>query len=318
VRTFSALVVATGLVLTLASCSSSDYGVEGIAACDSAIKEGKAAALVESPGEGEPTIDFPTPLVTDVMERDFERIGDGEVLEEGDFAVFQLVQASGSTGQVGGSTWAEEASFAPVSKDAGVLGELLECVPVGSRINAVIPAQLTNPDAPAGETIVAAIDVLDGFDGKAEGAPLLPSNDLPAIALAPSGQPGFTVPNSDAPTDLRVSLLQRGDGKKIAEGDAVVTQFSALKWSTKTVDFSTWEAKQPLALVLDGQDSIQQPSEANPQAATLFVPASVKEKLVGLPLGSQVMISVPAEEASQAGLAAGDALVYVIDLLSIQ
>lgn len=317
VRTFSALVVATGLVITLAGCGSSDSGLDGIAACDPEVTEGEASVLINAEGSGEPALEFPTPLVATELERSFERVGDGEILEGGDIAVMKFSQSAGSTGE-SISTWGSEPSFAAIGSEEGIPGQILECAPIGSRVNAVVPVKLIDPQSESTDSLVVTIDVLDGFEGKADGAPQLPSNDLPAIALAPNGQPGFSVPNADAPTDLRTSVLQRGDGKVVSEGDAVIVQFAALKWSTNSVDFTTWESGQPFALQLDGEDSIQQPTEQNPSAPTLYVPSTVKAQLDGLPLGSQVLVSVPAEEAGQLGLEQGDAMVYVIDLLSIQ
>lgn len=300
-RIIPALVVATGLVISLAACSSSP--ADQLAACSPSVAAGKSSALIEATGSGEPSVDFPTPLVTRRMERTLSTVGDGDLLRAGDIAEIQLSQFDGADATLIASTWKQETSaVSGVGADKGLIGELLECTPVGSRIAATVPASLFSDGAGEDDTAVLTIDVIAGFPGKASGVAQQQQNGLPSIVTAPDGQPGFTIPSEPAPTTLRTQLLQAGSGEKVKKGDAAYLQFTGVNWSAKTVDTSTWEVGTPLNTKIDSTDVLD-------QATGLSLLGAAKEKLVGLRVGSQVLVVVPT---------ADDAIVYVIDILAIQ
>ena len=299
-RIITALVVATGLVVSLAACSSSP--AEQLAACSPSVAAGKASALVEATGSGEPTVDFPTPLVARTMQRTIATVGDGELLRAGDIAEIQLSQFDGADASLIASTWKQPTSaVSGVGADKGLIGELLECTPVGSRIAATVPASLFSDAAGEDDTAVLTIDVLAGFPGKASGVAQQQQNGLPSIVTAPDGRPGFTVPSEPAPKKLRTELLQAGSGATLAEGDSVYLQFTGVKWTAKTVDTSTWEVGTPLNTTVDSTDVLD-------QATGLSLSGEAKAQLVGQKVGSQVLVVVPTED---------DAIVYVIDILAI-
>ena len=300
-RIISALVVATGLVVSLAACSSSP--AEQLAACAPSVAEGKSSVLIEATGSGEPTVDFPTPLVTRKMERSISTVGDGVLLRAGDIAEIQLSQFDGADAKLIASTWEQEtAAVSGVGADKGLIGELLECTPVGSRIVATVPASLFSESAGEDDTAVLTIDVVAGFPGKASGAAQQQQNGLPSIVTAPDGRPGFTIPSEPAPTKLRTELLQAGNGETVAAGDNVYLQFTGVSWTAKTVDTSTWETGTPLNTTVDSTDVLD-------QATGLSLLGTAKEQLIDKKVGSQVLVVVPTE---------GDAIVYVIDILAIK
>jgi len=301
VRTFSALVVATGLVVSLAACSSTP--AEQAAACSPQISSGNASSAIVTSGKSKPTVDFPTPLVSREMQRTLETIGDGELLRAGDIAEIQLSQFDGADATLIASTWDQAtASVSGVGEDKGLIGELLECTPVGSRITATVPASLFSESAPENATAVLAIDVIEGFPGRADGTPQLQQNGLPSIVTAPDGRPGFSFPAEDAPTTVRSELLQAGSGDVVAKGDQVYLQFTGIAWGAKTVETSTWDVGTPLNAVADDTDVLD-------QATGLSLAGIAKGKIVGERVGSQLLVSVPNETGST---------VYVIDILAIQ
>jgi len=301
VRIITALVVATGLVVSLAACSSSP--ADQLAACSPSVAAGKASALIEATGSGEPTVDFPTPLVSRTMQRTITTVGEGELLRAGDVAEIQLSQFDGKDATLIASTWEQAtAAVSGVGADKGLIGELLECTPVGSRIAATVPASLFSDGAGEDDTAVLTIDVVSGFPGKASGVAQQQQNGLPSIVTAPDGRPGFTVPSEPAPTELRTELLQAGSGAKLKKGDTAYLQFTGVNWSAKTVDTSTWEVGTPLNTTIDSTDVLD-------QATGLSLLGVAKERLIGKRVGSQVLVVVPTED---------DAIVYVIDILAIK
>jgi peptidylprolyl isomerase len=119
---------------------------------------------------------------------------------------------------------------------------------------------------------------------------------LPAITLAPNGQPGFTFPDGSGPTEERVALLKRGSGATLEAGQTAVVHYTAVDWGASAVATSTWTAMVPAKVALDGTD------------ATQFTFAGVvKDALVGVPVGSQVLVVVPGDQA----------VVYVVDILGV-
>src|SRR5690606_11386429 len=101
------------------------------------------------------------------------------------------------------------------------------------------------------DTVVVVMDVEARFPGRANGADQLPPAGLPAVVLAPDGRPGLTVPNEEAPTELRIATLKAGSGAEIAAGDQVVMQYTGVLWETRKVFDSTWDRGMPATLTVE-------------------------------------------------------------------
>jgi len=312
VRTFSALVVATGLVISLAACSSTP--ADQLAACTPSVSEGSISKLVEATGASEPTVNFPTPLIATSTQRSFETVGEGRILKPGDIAEIQYSQLSGSDASPVATSWDTGSLLYPVgSKD--FIADLLACTPIGSRIVATVPVSsyaAEGAEIPEGATAVFVIDVLDGFAGKADGTVHLQQNGFPAVVTAPNGQPGFQIPKTDAPTEFLTEQLQTGHGDTVEEGDDVVVQMAGIQWTTNTILTSTWETS-PLRTSASASDTVDTDNG-------IFLPGTVKQKLVGKTVGSQLLFVVPAKYGFEGGggIAADETLVYVVDILAIQ
>jgi peptidylprolyl isomerase len=144
------------------------------------------------------------------------------------------------------------------------------------------------------DTIVFVVDLVDAFGADAAGqADALP-DDAAKAALAPqvSGAPGgpatLTLPaDVPAPADVVTTVLYRGTGAPVTEGK-VVGQYAGVDWTGASVG-STWQTGTP---------------EVFPVASTNPTFAG----LVGVPLGSRVLLQVPA--------ASGPAVAVVIDLVA--
>lgn len=310
-RTFSALVVATGLVISLAACSSTP--AEQLAACTPAVGSGSVSDLVTATGTGstEPTVDFPTPLVAKSTQRTIETIGDGKILTDDDVAEIQLTQVNGADAAVIGSSYERGSQLYPVGSE-DFIAEILSCTPIGSRIVATVPVSEFAETGDKSATAVFVIDVIDGFAGKADGTVHLQQNGFPAIVTAPNGQPGFQIPKADAPTEFLTEQLQTGSGDTVAEGDNVVLQIAGIQWTTNTILTTTWEST-PLRDTVSATDTVDTEN-------SIFLPGTVKQKLVGKTVGSQLLFVVPAKYGFEGGggIAADETLVYVVDILAIQ
>lgn len=304
-RTISALITATALVATLASCSA----LPGSAGnCEPFAGPGKSSNSVTATGAfgADPKASFPTPVVSSDREVTVLTEGTGPVVAMGDTADVQATLYEGSTGNVVSSSGYD--SNSPLRAVSGAednfFGQVVACATVGSRLAIAVDAQEVSANNPEDTPVILVIDVVDSFLGKANGADQLPERDMPSVVLAPSGQPGIVIPQVDPPTDLRVSVLKKGDGAEVAEGDKAVLHYTGMLWDSSEIFDSSWTNGSPATLT-----------------STNLIPG-FSDALVGQTVGSQVIAVIPPElgygDAGTQGVPAGATLVFVFDVLGIQ
>ena len=304
-RTISALITATALVATLASCSALP-GSAG--SCEPAASSGTSSDAVTATGAfgADPEASFPTPLVASDLEITVITEGTGPLVAIGDTADVQATLYEGSTGNAVSSSGYD--SNSPLRAFAGAednfFGTVVACATVGSRLAIAVDAQTVSANNPENTPVVLIIDVVDSFLGKANGIDQLPERGMPSVVLAPNGQPGIVIPQVDPPSDLRVSVLKKGDGVEVAEGDKVVLNYTGMLWDSSDIFDSSWNAGVPATVtstnLIDG----------------------FSDALIGQTVGSQVIAVIPPElgygDAGTQGVAPGSTLVFVFDVLGIQ
>jgi FKBP-type peptidyl-prolyl cis-trans isomerase len=309
VRTISALITATALVATLASCSA----LPGSAGnCEPAASSGKSSDAVTATGAfgSDPEASFPTPLVASDLEITVLTEGTGDVVAIGDTADVQATLYEGSTGNAVSSSGYD--SHSPLRSFAGdednFFGKVVACATVGSRLAIAVDAQAVSANNPENTPVVLIVDVVGSFLGKANGVDQLPDRGMPSVVLAPNGQPGIVIPQVDPPTDLRVSVLKKGDGVEVAEGDKVVLNYTGMLWDSSDIFDSSWNAGVPATLT------------ATMGAGGLI--DGFADALIGQTVGSQVIVVIPPElgygDDGAQGVAPGSTLVFVFDVLGIQ
>lgn len=315
-RKTSGLIAAAVLVSTLAACGAADER----AGCTPLVQPGDASRAVNVEGElgTQPTVTFPTPLVTDVSQATEVVRGDGEVLSRGEVADAHVSLYSGADGQLLTATdYAENHLRRTVGPD-DALGKALQCSAVGSRVVYTTTVEevygADNPQIPLenNATIVAVFDVARAFAGRADGAPQLGQDGMPAVVLAPNGRPGISVPSEEPPKELRIAVLRQGNGPKVEEGDSVVAHYTGLTWDDEQVFDSSWEAGVPATF-----------TAASFEDDPAGVVPGLAEALIGQNVGSQVIVTIPPEEGypegqSPAGIPAGSTMVFVFDVLGIE
>lgn len=312
-RTFPVLLLAAGILasLSLTSCSTQPFS----GTCDSTVTSGPASELVSVTGDFgvAPTVNFPTPVTTNTIERSELIKGTGPTVSTGDLVLVNFTMMSGESAEAAEYTSAP-GPIALTDKTAPALTEGLQCVTVGSRVVIVSSATDVGLDAASfPESIVLVVDVVDAYPSKAYGTPQIPQAGMPAVVTAPDGTPGVTVPKNDAPTTLAVNVLQQGDGQRVNAGDKVVVKYTALLWSSRDVFFSTWS---------DGTAHLISLSPPDAPPATSGTPTEGFTKgLVGQSVGSQVLLVVPPELGFGSnpiqGVPSGSTLIYVVDILGV-
>ena len=301
-RKFAAIAVSLGLVAALSACASGP-----VTGSDCADTGNAALVTAEGAAGGELTTSFPVPLVADESSVAAIERGDGARVPADGYVLGTLSLYNGATGEpLANPSTGQALTTLPIlmpTREGYVLPftTLLSCAGAGSRVAIVGPGtELLGADLAPGlglkesDSVVVVADVEEVFLGRADGADQIAESGIPAVVLAPSGQPGFTFPDSAAPTEERVVVLKRGGHASTNEGDSVVVHVTSIGWQAATVSASTWTNMEPAVVALDGQDD-----------ATL--PGVVKDALVGLPVGSQLLVVVPGESA----------VVYVVDILGI-
>jgi len=236
--------------------------------------------------------------------------GDGPVVYPGDAADIQATLYDASTGAAVTSTGYNPAS--PLRTVTGVgdsiFSKVVQCATVGSRIAITTDAQAVAASNPANTPIVLVIDVVDRYLGKANGIDRLPEAGMPAVVLAPNGQPGIVIPKDAAPQALKVSVLKQGDGAVVADGDKVVLNYTGMLWDTSAVFDSSWTKGLPASFTA---------TAGNGGLIKGFATA-----LIGQKVGSQVIAVIPPDlaygSAGTQGVPAGATLVFVFDVLGIQ
>jgi FKBP-type peptidyl-prolyl cis-trans isomerase len=188
---------------------------------------------------------------------------------------------------------------------------------MGSRVLAVLPPKYgygsagnTQVGVTGSDTLVFVVDMIKTYasSASASGAQLSSGGGtLPTVTATPGKAPTVKVPTSAPPSSLVVKTLIKGSGPPVSKGQYVVTQYVALNWRTRAVFDSSWSRGAPLGFQIDAT-----PAQIIP---------GWDLGLVGVPVGSRVMLVVPPKDGygsagqSQAGIKGTDTLVFVVDVL---
>ena len=327
-RRLPALLTAAALATVLASSLTACSGIPGLGGCEPFYQPGEASELVTATGSGDtsaPDVQFPTPLIADSPQLSTLIPGEGDPIPHRGTVDVRLSVLDGASGQPIASSYSSQQGFFRyvAGGDGRALVRALECAQVGDRLALTATARDTlgdnvvddpNSGIDPNATLVLVYDVIASYLGAANGVNQLPQDGMPDVVTAPDGQPGITVPKSDAPDQTRVALIKAGGGAEVADGDVAVVHFSAWTWPTPgdtpaDVD-STWSASPISETVTKSGSDAQR------------VAPGVVAKLAGLTVGSQLLVVIPASVAYPGGVPSNidstSTLIYVVDVLGIQ
>lgn len=161
------------------------------------------------------------------------------------------------------------------------------------------------------DTLLAYVDirgvsaVLDAVTGDMK----QPAEGLPTVSMDGANGPKISTPTGTPPADTVIKTLIEGTGKPVGSPASVLVQYSGFLWKDGSSFDSSW-GKAPYSLAVGLTGIGQQPQ----------VIKAWDTKLVGLKVGSRVMLVVPPKdgygEQGRPPLIAGtDTLVFVIDIL---
>jgi peptidylprolyl isomerase len=188
---------------------------------------------------------------------------------------------------------------------------------MGSRVLAVLPPKYgygTAGNSQVGvtgkDTLVFVVDMIRAYAGTASASGTHVSDgggSLPAVTAKANTAPAVKVPTTPPPGKLVVKTLIKGSGPPVAKGQEVVTQYVGLNWRTRTTFDSSWSRGAPFGFEIGAS-----PAQIIPGWNT---------GLIGVPVGSRVMLVVPPKDGygstgqAQAGIKGTDTLVFVVDVL---
>ena len=296
--------------VVLAGCSSTPAATGSNESVQVSGTEGKAPTVHIPAQQADPH------LVTKTLVH-----GHGQKLtgDESFLANFNVYVWRGKTSKLLFSSFASAPQVLPVKIGLSGLQQAVTGARVGSRVLAVLPPKYGygtqgNPQihVTGTDTLVWVIDLLHAFPANASATGAHISNgggSLPLISLGPGGVPQVTVPKTAPPGKLIAKTLIRGTGAPVKAGQSIVARYVLSIWRTRKVINSNW------------------PSTTQPTAPpTVFKLGSLipawNTALVGVPVGSRVMLVVPPAEgygpkgSPQGGIKGTDTLVFVIDVLA--
>jgi len=307
VRPLVVLSVAAVSLLALAGCSSAGGAAASPSAttaagdlCDVVVDPGAASDAVQVTGEfGQtPTVSFAAPLEITDLQSTVITEGTGAPIAAGDLINYAVSAYDVSTGQSVDAAGYEPGQILPQAIAAeSVLGQVLGCAPIGTRVAATFPASDSSAAA------VYVIDLLSITPTAAWGADQEPVAGLPTVELDSDGAPAITIPDADAPSEVQLETLKKGDGETVASGDQVLVQYTGVKWSDGSVFDSSWENGAPVAFT------------------TTQVVAGFQQAIEGQTVGSQVLVVVPPAfgyGAAEGNELQNETLVFVVDILATQ
>lgn len=259
-----------------------------------------------------PELRFAAPWGIETTQSTVLRQGESaQTLTDTSVVTINYMGVNGTTGEVFDSSF-ERGASATFALDQVVPGfqKGLSGQQVGSRVLiGMIPEDGYadgNPNAgiEPGTSLLFLVDILSSNFSEAMGEDVEPAEGMPTVTMT-DGKPVVTVPAGvPAPTELRAQPLIKGPGAEITAESTIQVQYRAFTYDDGELWLDAWA----------------------PQAGKLSeLIEGWKQGLVGQSAGSRVLLVVPPALAFPDGLpqaepplAAGETLVYVIDILDVQ
>lgn len=133
------------------------------------------------------------------------------------------------------------------------------------------------------------------------------TNTLPTATGSFGDKPTLTFPDSPAPSDLQVQILEQGDGAEVQTGQTIVVNYLGQSWNGGVFDNS-----------YDRGTTISFPIGVG------MVIAGWDQSLPGQKIGTRLLVSIPSHlgygdrGVPQAGIKGGDTLVFVVDIVGVE
>lgn len=272
-----------------------------------------AAGQTAAPAAKVPAITFKAPYAVDQTRSQVIKAGTGATVAATSTVTLNYVGVNGYDGKTFDSSYARgEAATFPLDQVVPGFAKGLTGHKVGDRVLIAIPgkdgydASGGSPRAGilVGDTLLFVVDILDIDYQTPFGQAVTPPAGLPAVGKDAKGLPTLTINTAATPPAAVTSqpLINGAGQAKVKTGDTLVVHYRTWSWKTGQMI----------------EDQFAQPNTG----ALADVIGCWREGLVGKAAGSRVMLVCPPASAFPAGqtaspsIAAGDTLVYVVDIVS--
>lgn len=314
----TAAFLALAMSVTLVACGENEDPVNASDATSDASDDGATGDVDTTPGTEMPTLDtsgenpilsFPDSNPPEGLQVEVLEEGTGRVIEDTDEVRAHYV------GQVWGNSEPFDSSFErgaatdfPLQGVIAGWTEGLTGLKVGSKVIMSIPADKGygpsggNPGAGIGpeDTIAFYIEVKSAYGadqaGEADATLQVDLADLPVVIDGELGEPiSITVKDdADEPTEVVTTVIARGSGDPIGSvGTTIINQFAMSFWDNSATEVTYTQFGPQKQVVGNG---------------------SIFDSLEGIPVGSRVLVEVPATDGGPDEVTA-PAYAVVIDIL---
>ncbi|GGO97608.1 hypothetical protein [Actinomyces gaoshouyii] len=227
--------------------------------------------------------------------------GEGRALQPGDAALLSIATFSGTDGRnttslSAGSSGEEHTSrrLVSVSVDQASLNDLTDIITgttEGTRL--VLRGPVVVDGTPSTE-----ITVIDVLPTTASGTAVAPVAGMPTVIPGDAGAVTLSVTGLPAPTRSTAVILIQGTGEQVHSNSRIIARVQAVSWTDGSVITNDYGATAlPVAVELSSAKTY----------------AGLRNHLVDVPVGSRVVLALPADQAR------GDRPVaVVVDVLAIE
>lgn len=227
--------------------------------------------------------------------------GEGRVLEPGDAALLSIATFSGTDGKNTTSPGADSEGsehagrrLVSVSVDQASLNELTDIITgttEGTRL--VLRGPVVVDGTPSTE-----ITVIDVLPTTASGTAVAPPTGMPAVIPGDAGGVTLSLAGLPAPTRSTAVTLIQGTGEQVHSDSRVIARVQAVSWTDGSV-------------ITNDYGATALPVSVDLSSAKTY--AGLRNHLVDVPVGSRVVLALPADQAR------GDRPVaVVVDVLAIE
>jgi FKBP-type peptidyl-prolyl cis-trans isomerase len=280
-RQLIALPFVLASALVLAGCAGdpetaptdAETPVVDVDVCETPTGDAVDGVAVTGDFGAEPAVAFTAPLAVDETERTI--LVEGGEAESGALIQIAYVFYNGATGErIDAFGWGEGETAEYLRADLDFVNagfaKTLGCLGVGSRAVGVIPADEGFGEAGsqfglgADDAVVWVVDVV----GDAAW-----TTDLPEVGGSAEA-PTVTLPATAPPADLRIAVLEEGDGPVVGPAADVTVDYLGTAWETGEI-FDESYSKSPATFSVQG------------------VVQGFSQALVGQKVGSRVLVTMP-------------------------
>ncbi|SHI61327.1 hypothetical protein SAMN05216246_103139 [Actinomyces denticolens] len=227
--------------------------------------------------------------------------GEGRVLEPGDAALLSIATFSGTDGKNTTSPGADSEGsehagrrLVSVSVDQASLNDLTDIITgttEGTRL--VLRGPVVVDGTPSTE-----ITVIDVLPTTASGTAVAPPAGMPAVIPGDAGGVTLSLAGLPAPTRSTAVTLIQGTGEQVHSDSRVIARVQAVSWTDGSV-------------ITNDYGATALPVSVDLSSAKTY--AGLRNHLVDVPVGSRVVLALPADQAR------GDRPVaVVVDVLAIE